>query len=137
MALCMQSRSVAGVGARTSRPQPFRGARMVVRASPAVGEIVEKLKTLSLLEASELVSEIEKTFGVDASAAAPVAFMGAVGGAPGAAAAPVVEEKTTFDVVLEDIPADKKASAAGLVAPRSLPQLSHRPMRGAWAGQRC
>ncbi|EFJ50248.1 plastid/chloroplast ribosomal protein L7/L12 [Volvox carteri f. nagariensis] len=107
MALCMQTRSIAGVRPRTSavRSVPFRGSRMVVRASPAVSEIVDKLKTLTLLEASELVSEIEKTFGVDASAAAPVA----VAAMPAAAAAaPVVEEKTTFDVVLEDIPADKK-----------------------------
>ncbi|KAG2443581.1 hypothetical protein HXX76_001932 [Chlamydomonas incerta] len=106
MALCMQTRSVGAVR-RTSavRSAPFRGSRMVVRATPAVSEIVDKLKTLTLLEASELVSEIEKTFGVDASAAAPVA-MAAIA-APGAAA-PVVEEKTTFDVVLEEIPADKK-----------------------------
>lgn len=55
------------------------------------------------------VSEIEKTFGVDASAAvaAPVAMAAAPAAA---AAAPVVEEKTTFDVVLEEIPADKKVA---------------------------
>ena len=52
-------------------------------------EIIEALKEMSLLEASELVKDIEETFGV--SAAAPVA-------AAGAAAA---EEKTEFDVVLE------------------------------------
>jgi large subunit ribosomal protein L7/L12 len=80
-----------------------------VAASSNVTEIVEKLKTMTLLEASELVSEIEKTFGVDASAAVagPAMVMAA---APGAAAAPAVEEKTTFDVVLEDIPADKKVA---------------------------
>lgn len=96
-----------------SRPCAFRSAKRVVRAesSPAVAEIVEKLKTLTLLEASALVSEIEKTFGVDASAAAPAMVMAAPGaGAPAAAAAPVKEEKTTFDVVLEDIPADKKVA---------------------------
>ncbi len=38
-------------------------------------------------------------------------MMAAPGGAPAAAAAPVVEEKTTFDVILEEIPADKKVSA--------------------------
>ena len=52
-------------------------------------EIIEALKEMSLLEASELVKDIEETFGV--SAAAPVAV---------AAAAPA-EEKTEFDVVLE------------------------------------
>jgi len=75
----------------------------------AVNEIIEKLKTLSLLEASELVSQIEETFGVDASAPAGGAvMMAAMPGGGDAAAA--VEEKTTFDVILEDIPADKKSS---------------------------
>jgi len=79
---------------------------VALNATASVTEIVDKLKTLTLLEAAELVKEIETTFGVDASAAAPVAMMAAPGAA--AAAAPVVEEKTTFDVILEDIPADKK-----------------------------
>jgi large subunit ribosomal protein L7/L12 len=75
----------------------------------AVNEIIEKLKTLSLLEASELVSQIEETFGVDASAPTGGAvMMAAMPGGGDAAAA--VEEKTTFDVILEDIPADKKVA---------------------------
>jgi len=57
-------------------------------------EIIEALKEMSLLEASELVKMIEETFGV--SAAAPVA----VAAVAGAEAAPA-EEKTEFDVVLE------------------------------------
>ena len=57
-------------------------------------EIIEALKEMSLLEASELVKMIEETFGV--SAAAPVA----VAAGP-AAAAEEAEEKTEFDVVLE------------------------------------
>ena len=57
-------------------------------------EIIEALKEMSLLEASELVKDIEETFGV--SAAAPVA----VAAAPVAGAA-AAEEKTEFDVVLE------------------------------------
>ena len=57
-------------------------------------EIIEALKEMSLLEASQLVKDIEETFGV--SAAAPVA----VAAAP-AAAAEEEEEKTEFDVVLE------------------------------------
>ena len=57
-------------------------------------EIIEALKEMSLLEASELVKDIEETFGV--SAAAPVA----VAAAP-AAGADAAEEKTEFDVVLE------------------------------------
>ena len=57
-------------------------------------EIIEALKEMSLLEASELVKDIEETFGV--SAAAPVA----VAAAPAAGAA-AAEEKPEFDVVLE------------------------------------
>ncbi len=57
-------------------------------------EIIEALKEMTLLEASELVKDIEETFGV--SAAAPAAV--AVAAAPAEAAA---EEKTEFDVILE------------------------------------
>lgn len=79
----------------------------------AVNEIIEKLKTLSLLEASELVSQIEETFGVDASAPAGGAVMMAA--MPAGEAAAAVEEKTTFDVILEDIPADKKVAVYKVV----------------------
>lgn len=58
-------------------------------------EIIEALKEMSLLEASELVKDIEETFGV--SAAAPVAAVAAAPAAGGEAAA----EKSEFDVVLE------------------------------------
>jgi large subunit ribosomal protein L7/L12 len=58
-------------------------------------EIIEALKEMSLLEASELVKDIEETFGV--SAAAPVA----VAAAPAAGGEAAAEEKTSFDVVLE------------------------------------
>ena len=63
-------------------------------------EIIEALKEMTLLEASELVKDIEETFGV--SAAAPVA-VAAAPAAGGAAAA----EKTEFDVVLTDCGASK------------------------------
>lgn len=81
--------------------------------SEKLNSIIEQLKSLTLLEASELVTEIEKVFGVDTSvsvgsfAAAPVA----------AAAAPVeaAEEKTAFDVILEAVPADKKIAILKIV----------------------
>ena len=63
-------------------------------------EIVEALKSMTLIEVADLVKELEETFGV--SAAAPVAVAAA---APGAAAA--AEEKTEFDVVLTDAGANK------------------------------
>ena len=82
-----------------------------------VSEIIEKLKTLTLLEASEIVSQIEETFGVDASA--PVGggvMMAAMPSAGGAAeATPKEEEKTLFDVILEEIPADKKVGVYKVV----------------------
>jgi large subunit ribosomal protein L7/L12 len=74
--------------------------------SAKTDEILEQLKTLTLLEASELVKQIEEAFGVSAAAPAGGMMMMA---APGAAApAEEVEEKTEFDVVLEEVPADKK-----------------------------
>ena len=73
--------------------------------STATDEILEKLKSLTLLEASELVKQIEEAFGV--SAAAPVGGMMMMGG-PAAAAAEPVEEQTEYTVMLEEVPADKK-----------------------------
>jgi large subunit ribosomal protein L7/L12 len=61
-------------------------------------DVIEYLKGMTLLEASELVKELETTFGVSAAAAAAVAAPAATGG--GEAAAPA-EEKTEFDVVLQ------------------------------------
>lgn len=78
--------------------------------SAATDEILEKLKSLTLLEASELVKQIEDAFGVSAAApAGGMMMMGPGAGGPGAAPpAEEVEEKTEFDVILEEYPADKK-----------------------------
>jgi len=74
--------------------------------------IIEQLKTLTLLEAAELVKEIEQVFGVDTSVSvAAVAAPVAGGGAPAAAA----EEKTAFDITLTDVPADKKIAILKIV----------------------
>ncbi len=59
-------------------------------------EVVEYLKGITLLEASELVKELEEVFGVSAAAAAAPAAAAPAGGE----AAPAAEEKDTFDVVL-------------------------------------
>src|SRR3954470_11354633 len=69
-----------------------------------VQNIIEEIKGLSLLEASELVKGLEEAFGV--SAAAAVAAAPAAGGGGGAAAAPV-EEKTEFSVVLTGVGGNK------------------------------
>jgi large subunit ribosomal protein L7/L12 len=64
-------------------------------------QVVQFLENMTLLEASELVKELETKFGV--SAAAPVAFAAA----PGAAAAPAAEEQTEFTVILKYAGANK------------------------------
>jgi large subunit ribosomal protein L7/L12 len=72
--------------------------------SATTDQILEQLKTLSLLEASELVKQIEEAFGVSAAATA-----GVVMAAPGAAAAAEpVEEQTEFDVILDSFDAAAK-----------------------------
>jgi large subunit ribosomal protein L7/L12 len=78
--------------------------------SEKIDQIVESLKTLTLLEASELVTKIEETFGVDASASV---------GATMVMAAPTiaeeVEEKTEFNVILDEVPSDKKIAILKVV----------------------
>jgi large subunit ribosomal protein L7/L12 len=68
-----------------------------------LASLVEQLGKLTVIEAAELVKQLETAWGV--SAAAPVAA--AAAGAP-AAAAPAAEAKTAFDVILVSAPADKK-----------------------------
>jgi large subunit ribosomal protein L7/L12 len=68
-----------------------------------VEAILDEIKGLTLLEASDLVKKMEEAFGVSAAAAAPVAMAG--GAAPGGGAA--AEEKTEFTVVLTDVGANK------------------------------
>ena len=72
--------------------------------SERIERIVEEIKGLSLLEASELVKRLEEVLGVSAAAAAPV-MVAAAGAAP-AGAAPV-EEQTEFTVVLTAVGANK------------------------------
>jgi large subunit ribosomal protein L7/L12 len=78
--------------------------------SEKINQIVEELKTLTLLEASELVTKIEETFGVDASAAAGGTMIMAA-----ASPAEEVEEKTEFDLMLDEVPADKKIAVLKIV----------------------
>ncbi|MEC7897062.1 MAG: 50S ribosomal protein L7/L12, partial [Cyanobacteriota bacterium] len=74
--------------------------------SAKTDEILESLKSLSLLEASELVKQIEEAFGVSAAASAGVVM--AAPGAAGAGGGEAAEEKTEFDVVLESFEASSK-----------------------------
>ena len=72
-----------------------------------VATLVDQLSALTILEAANLVKQLEEKWGV--SAAAPVAVAAAGGAAAGGgAAAPAAEAKTAFDVILASVPADKK-----------------------------
>ena len=72
-------------------------------------EILDAISKMTLLEVMELVSDMEKKFGV--TAAAPVA----VAAAPAAAAAAPAEEKTEFTVTLKEYPADKKVTVIKVI----------------------
>jgi large subunit ribosomal protein L7/L12 len=76
--------------------------------------ILEAISKMTVLEVVELISDMEKKFGV--SAAAPVAFAAAPGAAAagGAAAAPA-EEQTEFAVTLKEYPADKKVTVIKVI----------------------
>src|SRR5271155_2232598 len=71
--------------------------------------LVEQLGKLTVIEAADLVKQLETTWGV--TAAAPAAAAAPAGAAGGAAAAPAAEAKTSFDVILVSVPADKKIAA--------------------------
>jgi large subunit ribosomal protein L7/L12 len=74
--------------------------------STTTDAIIEQLKSITLLEAAELVSQIEETFGVDASA--PVGGGMMMAAMPAAGGAEAAEEKTEFDVVLESVDSSKR-----------------------------
>jgi large subunit ribosomal protein L7/L12 len=76
----------------------------------SVASIIDSIAALTALELVELKKGIEEKFDVTAAAAAPVMMMGG-GGAP----AEAVEEKTEFDAILDDVPADKKITILKIV----------------------
>ena len=75
-------------------------------------DILDAISKMSIMEVVELISDMEKKFGV--TAAAPVAMV-AAGPAGGAAAAAPAEEKTEFTVVLKEYPADKKVTVIKVI----------------------
>ena len=101
--------------------------------SATTDSILEQLKTLSLLEASELVKQIEEAFGVSAAASAGVVMAAA----PAAAAEPV-EEQTEFDVILDSFDAAAKikvlkavreATGLGLAEAKTLVESAPTPVK--------
>ena len=105
--------------------------------SAKTDEILESLKSLSLLEASELVKQIEEAFGVSAAASAGV-VMAAPGAAAGGGGGEVAEEKTEFDVILESFDAAAKikvlkavrnATGLGLGDAKALVEAAPKPVK--------
>ena len=84
----------------------------MTQTNSVITNIIEELKSLTLLEASELVTEIEKVFGVDTSISISNS---AVSVLPVQAVVEAVEEKTQFDVILDSVPADKKIAILKIV----------------------
>ena len=78
-----------------------------------ISTIIDELKTLTLLEAADLVKAIEETFNVDASAGGGVMMMS--GGPSTPENSEVVEEKTEFDLSLDEVPKEKKISILKVV----------------------
>ena len=74
-------------------------------------EILDAISKMTLMEVVELISDMEKKFGV--TAAAPVAAAAAPGA--GAAAAAPAEEKTEFTAILKEYPADKKVTVIKVI----------------------
>ena len=105
--------------------------------SAKTDEILESLKSLSLLEASELVKQIEEAFGVSAAASAGV-VMAAPGAAAGDGDGEAAEEKTEFDVILESFDASAKikvlkavrnATGLGLGDAKALVEAAPKPIK--------
>src|SRR4051812_37992002 len=76
-------------------------------------EILEAILNMTVMQVVELISDMEKKFGV--TAAAPVAMVAGGGAAAGGAAAAPAEEKTEFTVILKEYPADKKVGVIKVV----------------------
>ena len=99
-------------------------------------QIVEQLSGLTVLEIADLVKKLEQKWGV--SAAAPVAVAAAPGASAAGAAAPAVEEKTAFDVILKEVGPNKIAvikevraavSGLGLAEAKALVEGAPKPVK--------
>ena len=101
-----------------------------------VQSIIEEIKTLSLLEASQLVKGLEEAFGVSAAAASVAVAAGPAGGGGGGAAAPA-EEKTEFNVILTAVGGNKigvikvvrEITSLGLKEAKDLVEAAPKPIK--------
>ena len=98
-------------------------------------QVIDYIKGISVLELSQLVKALESELGVSAAAAVAVAAPGAGGG--GAAAAAPVEEKTEFNVTLQEVGADKikvikvvrEVTSLGLKEAKDLVESAPKPLK--------
>jgi large subunit ribosomal protein L7/L12 len=133
----MQQLEKSPVGSAAKRKQQHPGTleedRKVIMAATRE-DVIEFLKSMTLLEASQLVKDLEETFGVSAAAAAVAAP--AAGGGGGEAAAPA-EEQTEFDVILQAIGSNKinvikvvrEVTALGLKEAKDLVEAAPKPVK--------
>jgi large subunit ribosomal protein L7/L12 len=99
-------------------------------------QVIDYIKGISVLELSQLVKALEAELGVSAAAAMPMAMPGGGGAAGGAAAAPA-EEKTEFNVVLQEVGADKikvikvvrEVTSLGLKEAKDLVESAPKPLK--------
>ncbi|XP_073147433.1 large ribosomal subunit protein bL12c-like [Henckelia pumila] len=118
------SRHISEFTARTSRKLPNSRATVLrpvaaVDAPEKIVDLGDQISYLTLSDAQKLVEYLQDKLGVSAASFAPVA---AVSASPAAEAAPVVEEKTEFDVVIEDVPSNARIATIKVV--RALTNLA-------------
>ena len=97
-------------------------------------QVIDYIKGISVLELSQLVKALESELGVSAAAAMPMAMPG---GGGGAAAAPAAEEKTDFNVTLQEVGADKikvikvvrEVTSLGLKEAKDLVESAPKPIK--------
>lgn len=86
--------------------------------SEKINNLIENIKSLTLLEAYELVKELEKTFEIEKTLSAPIqsfAISANSGNSEQAAPVAAAQEKTAFDVILNEVPGDKKIGILKIV----------------------
>lgn len=93
-----------------------------VEAPEKIEKLATEISSLTLQEVCNLVDYLQDKLGVSAAAFAPTAAVGVAPGAPGAEAPAVVEEKTEFDVVIDEVPSN--ARIAVIKAVRALTNLA-------------
>lgn len=107
------------------------------KLSPKLEEVIKTIEGLTALELAELVKALEKRFGIQAAAPMAMGMMMPGAGAGSAGTAAVAEEKTTFDVILAEVGANKisvikevrAATNLGLKEAKDLVEAAPKPIK--------